>query len=104
MGGFAEALRALMAERGISGNALARQVPCDAALISRYRCGKQEPSARMARAIDDVLGAGGALVALAGPGRRAVLAGIAAAAAGPSLFGALDPDERERLAWAARHP
>jgi transcriptional regulator with XRE-family HTH domain len=104
MGGFAEALRALMAERGVSGNALARKVPCDSALISRYRCGKQKPSVRMARAIDDALDAQGALVALASPapGRRAVLAGIAAVVAGPSLFGTLDVDERERLAWAAR--
>lgn len=65
MGGFAEALRALMAERGISGNALARQVPCDAALISRYVTGKQRPSHRMACRIDEVLGAGGKLAALA---------------------------------------
>ena len=65
MGGFAEALRALMAERGISGNALARQVPCDAALISRYVTGKQQPSHRMACRVDEVLSARGKLAALA---------------------------------------
>ena len=58
---FAEALRALMAERGMSGNALARKVPCDKALISRLANGKQHPSADMARLLDNVLEAGGML-------------------------------------------
>jgi transcriptional regulator with XRE-family HTH domain len=72
VGGFAEALRALMDERGISANALARQVPCDKALISRYRSGRQQPSLRMAQTLDDVLGAGGQLAAL---GRAAAVSG-----------------------------
>src|ERR1022692_2956150 len=58
---FAEALRALMAERGMSGNALARKVPCDKPLISRLANGKQHPSADMARLLDNVLEAGGML-------------------------------------------
>ncbi|HUY51668.1 MAG TPA: helix-turn-helix transcriptional regulator [Streptosporangiaceae bacterium] len=62
---FSEALRALMTERAISGNALARRVPCDKALISRLAGGTQQPSANMARRLDDVLGAAGELVALA---------------------------------------
>jgi transcriptional regulator with XRE-family HTH domain len=66
MDAFAEQLRALMARRGISGNELARQVPCDPALVSRYLGGRQRPSRRMAGRIDDVLGAGGKLAALAG--------------------------------------
>jgi ribosome-binding protein aMBF1 (putative translation factor) len=65
VGGFAGTLRALMDDHGISSNMLARQLPCDKALISRYRSGRQEPSQRMARRIDDVLGAGGQLAALA---------------------------------------
>jgi len=88
--GFAEALRACMAERGISGYALAKLVPCDAALVSRYASGKQEPSARMARKFDEVLGAGG---------RLAALAVRAAPAAVPA-----DPGGLERLAWARQHP
>lgn len=64
MSGFAEALRALMAGHGLSGNELARLVPCDKALISRYLGGKQQPSQRMAWRFDDVLGAGGRLAAL----------------------------------------
>ena len=64
--GFAETLCTLMDERGISANALAAQVPCDKALISRYRNGRQHPSPRMARRVDEVLGAAGQLAALAG--------------------------------------
>lgn len=41
---FAGELRALMAERGISGRALARQVPCDPALICRYRRSAKTPT------------------------------------------------------------
>jgi hypothetical protein len=96
---FAEALSALMTHRGVSGRGLARQVPCDSALICRYRTGKQAPSANMAHRLDEVLQAGGHLAALAGPGRRAVLAGGAAAG-----LAALAPGSLERLAWARRHP
>jgi transcriptional regulator with XRE-family HTH domain len=99
---FASGLRELLDERGVSQGALARRIPCDRALICRYARGKQQPSAKMASRIDEILDAGGRLMALAGPRRRAVLAGIAAAAAGPTLFGALD--ERDRLAWTERHP
>lgn len=63
---FAEALRGLMADRGISGYALARMIPCNAALVSRYASGKQQPSRRMASRFDDVLAASGELAALAG--------------------------------------
>jgi transcriptional regulator with XRE-family HTH domain len=66
MGGFAETLRALIAERGISQRVLAGQVPCDPALISRYANGIQEPSPRMAGLLDNALGAGGKLAERAG--------------------------------------
>jgi transcriptional regulator with XRE-family HTH domain len=61
---FAEALRTLMDQRGFTTNGLAAQVPCDKALISRYRNGRQQPSERMARRMDEVLDAGGRLAAL----------------------------------------
>jgi hypothetical protein len=64
--GFAETLCELMDHRGISANALAAQVPCDKALISRYHNGRQHPSSRLARRVDEVLGGGGQLAALAG--------------------------------------
>lgn len=52
-----------MTERGMSGYALARRVPCDRGLISRYVNGKQQPSRRLAQRIDQVLGADGNLIA-----------------------------------------
>src|ERR1022692_4614128 len=98
---FAAQLRRLMPEDGISGNALARKVYVDPALICRYRSGKQQPSERIAKLIDDVLGAGGELVALAAqPGRRAVLAASGLA----GLAAVLGPELGDRLAWVAHHP
>jgi transcriptional regulator with XRE-family HTH domain len=57
-------LRALMDERGVSANALAHQVPCDKPLISRYLNGRQQPSGRMARRLDEVLSSGSRLADL----------------------------------------
>src|SRR5690348_17308616 len=81
---FASRLRALMAERGLGVLALARRVPCDKAQVSRVANGKQRPSATLAGRLDEALGAGGELAALA------------AAHDG----GAGD----EYVAWAQRHP
>src|SRR5260370_35009409 len=58
---FAGTLRALMDEREISGRALARKVPCDPGYVSRLASGKQRPSLRIARRLDELLGAGGGL-------------------------------------------
>jgi transcriptional regulator with XRE-family HTH domain len=63
---FAARLRDLMRERDMTGRGLARRVPCDPALISRLMSGRQQPSARMAARIDEVLAAGGELSAFAG--------------------------------------
>ncbi len=63
--GFAERLRALMAERGLSGKALAREAFCDPAYVSRLASGKQPPSAKIAQALDEALGANGELKTLA---------------------------------------
>ncbi len=93
--GFAEALRTLMAERGMSQRTLARRVPCDKGLISRYVNGKQPPSQRMARLVDEALGAGGELAALA---PRATMWR-------PSgLNGEFSPDDEERLTLAIQRP
>src|ERR1022692_313733 len=103
MSDFPGALRALMTEHGVSACELAHQVPCDPSLISRYRNGRQKPSAKMAGRLDEVLGADGALAALAEnklPGRGAVLAG--GLLAGSVL--SVGPEILERLAWAQRHP
>jgi transcriptional regulator with XRE-family HTH domain len=86
---FAEALRALMAERGVSGNSLARRAFCDKALISRLANGRQRPSTNMARLLDDALEAGGKLTALMET---------------PLLTTEIGPEGRDRLAWAVKHP
>lgn len=102
MDGFAGSLAALMRERGVSASALAREVPCDRALICRYRNGKQRPSERLASRIDDILGAAGALSALAErpPTRRAVLAGSLLAG---GLLG-IGAEALDRITWAQERP
>src|SRR5260370_14643128 len=62
---FAERLQALMAERGISERELARQAHCDRSYIHLLKQGKRRAGRRMAQLLDDALGAGGALAALA---------------------------------------
>lgn len=62
---FAGTLRELMAERGAGVRALARQVPCDHALVSRLLSGQQPPSASTAHRLDQILAAGGRLAAAA---------------------------------------
>jgi transcriptional regulator with XRE-family HTH domain len=63
--GFAERLGELLAERGISGRELARRVPCDRSYVSLLAQGRRRPSPEMAARIDQLLGAGGQLAALA---------------------------------------
>lgn len=91
MDDFARRLAALMEERGLGVRALARRVPCDAGYISRLRNDKVSPSAKVARRLDEVLGAGGELAA------SAVLTV-------DSAFTPDDPDDAGRLAFAARYP
>jgi transcriptional regulator with XRE-family HTH domain len=67
--GFADRLRALMAERGLSGLAVTRKVHCDQAYISRLASGKRRPSRKIAILLDDALDAGGELAALANHNR-----------------------------------
>lgn len=62
---FGEALRQLMDERGIGVRALAREVPCDAGHMSKVCNGHKGVSERTARRLDEILDAGGQLVALA---------------------------------------
>jgi hypothetical protein len=68
MESFAARLAVFMAGRGLGVRALARQVPCNHALISRYLNGHQSPSPGMAARLDGLLGAGGELAALAAAG------------------------------------
>lgn len=70
---FAERLRALMAERGIGVRALARQVPCDPGMVSRYASGHKMPSPAMAARLDAALDADGELAAMVGPNTPATV-------------------------------
>ena len=62
---FAEALTAAMDGRSIGVRELARRVPCDAGYVSQLRHGRKQPSPRIAARLDEVLGTGGELAALA---------------------------------------
>ena len=62
---FGERVLVLAQARGLSLRELARRVPCDASHLSQVVHGRERPSLRVAARLDDVLEAGGELVALA---------------------------------------
>ncbi|WP_433064388.1 helix-turn-helix domain-containing protein [Dactylosporangium sp. CS-033363] len=63
---FGEAMRARREAAGLSLRALARQAHVDPGHLSRIEAGTRPPTAAVAEAVDRVLGADGALVALCG--------------------------------------
>jgi transcriptional regulator with XRE-family HTH domain len=99
MSTFSGELCRLLAERGMSQRELARRANYDCGFVNKLCRGTRPATSAVARRLDEVLDAGGALMALVS--RREVLAGAAAAVAVP---GTLDADKRDRLAWARRHP
>jgi tetratricopeptide (TPR) repeat protein len=64
MSEFSDELRRLMAEHGIGVRKLARQVPCNPGYLSNLRNGKKRPSQQIAARLDELVDAGGLLVAL----------------------------------------
>ena len=71
MGEFGTELARLMAARGLGVRELARLVPCNPGHVSNLRTGRDRASAELAARLDEVLGAGGELLALVpAPGRR----------------------------------
>jgi transcriptional regulator with XRE-family HTH domain len=111
MDSFAKALAVLLDQRGISANALARQIPCNRALISRFRNGTQQPSVRLAQRCDEVLSAGGELAALAQGPAALPVPGLALPGLAPDadlyarITRALEDPERADLAtvhWLER--
>jgi transcriptional regulator with XRE-family HTH domain len=66
-------LRRLLAERGMSLRDLARHVPCDSGNLSKIARGQKRPSPELAARLDEVLGAGGRLAALAPAGAPGAL-------------------------------
>ncbi len=75
MSEFGTELARLMQERGTGVRELARLVPCNPGHVSNLRSGKARPSPELAQILDDILGAGGALAALAAASSRPVPAG-----------------------------
>ncbi|GAU64872.1 Xre family transcriptional regulator [Streptomyces sp. NBRC 110611] len=61
MSDFADLTRRALRDSGYSMSAAARAVSYDLAYLSRVLNGKQKPSAKLARALDTLVGAGGAL-------------------------------------------
>jgi transcriptional regulator with XRE-family HTH domain len=80
MSEFGRELARLMTARGMGVRELARAVPCNPGHVSNLRAGRDRASARMAARLDEILGAGGSLLAVA-PGQDAapVPAGVTAA-------------------------
>lgn len=65
MSEFGAELTRLMDDRGVGVRQLARLVPCNPGHVSNLRSGRDRPSQEMAARLDEVLGACGALLALA---------------------------------------
>lgn len=70
MSDFGRELSRLMDARGIGVRELARAVPCNPGHVSNLRSGKARPSPELAADLDERLGAGGRLAALAQPVKR----------------------------------
>jgi transcriptional regulator with XRE-family HTH domain/tetratricopeptide (TPR) repeat protein len=77
---FGDELQRLMAERGIGVRELARQVPCNAGHISQLRHGQKRASPQTAKRLDEVLDAGGTLIAVAARSSSRRASGSAAGA------------------------
>jgi transcriptional regulator with XRE-family HTH domain len=69
MSEFGRELARLMTARGMGVRELARAVPCNPGHVSNLRAGRDRASAKMAARLDEILGAGGTLLALA-PGSQ----------------------------------
>src|SRR6266851_1187403 len=77
MSSFGGELTRLMEAHGIGVRALARQVHYNPGHISNLRNGKAQPSPESAQELDDALGAGGTLAALANAATARSAGGIA---------------------------
>lgn len=65
--GFGDLLRGLRVARGYGVRELARRVPCSATAVSDLERGRRGVSSSLARRLDELVGAGGELVALLAP-------------------------------------
>ncbi|EMD29624.1 helix-turn-helix transcriptional regulator [Amycolatopsis azurea] len=85
---FGDALRRLRVARGLSQSKLAQRVPVHTSNVSRYESGQQHPEESIAARLDELLGAGGALLARWSP----------------LDVGPLDADQRDRIEYSRRFP
>ena len=119
---FASLVRDLLADRQMSANALAQEIPVDAGHLSRVLNGKRRPSLDLAKGCDRVFGTGDLLTEAVGRSapstqtgpedddaaaadglaarRRVLLGGIAMVAAAAGLFDANPIGARRRLGRA----
>ncbi|XVQ14225.1 helix-turn-helix domain-containing protein [Spirillospora sp. CA-255316] len=84
---FGERLRRLRAEHGLSLAELSRLVHYSRGHLSKVENGQKPASADLARVCDEALGAGGALAALAPPGRGGAASGAVCPYPGLASFG-----------------
>jgi transcriptional regulator with XRE-family HTH domain len=98
MSAFGEELGRLMAARGLGVRELARQVPCNPGHISNLRNGRKRASPQVAARLDDILGAGGELSALAAGQPRVPVPALELPAIMP------DPDLFDRITRAVDDP
>jgi hypothetical protein len=94
---FAEALTAAMDSRGVGVRELARRVPCNAGYVSQLRHGHKQPSPELAKKLDELLGAGGELAALAQGPAALPVPGLALPGLAP------DADLYARITQAVEH-
>lgn len=91
MSDFGDALKRLMAIRGLGVNALARQSHYSAGHISNLRTGSKQASQECAAELDDILGAGGELVALVPRGERRAADVVTRTTPKPANVGSFTP-------------
>ncbi|MGW2292294.1 helix-turn-helix domain-containing protein [Streptomyces phaeochromogenes] len=87
---FAARTRAALADQGISMRQAARALNYDLAYLSRVLNGKQQPSAKLARGLDQLADAGGSLEALAASDRQARRATSSLPPSAPAASTAVD--------------
>jgi transcriptional regulator with XRE-family HTH domain len=97
MSEFGDELRRFMAERGMGVRELARQVPCNPGYLSNLRSGNKRPSQQTAARLDEILDAGGLLVALTAGAPAGRAGDSAAAVEGAARLGALSAAQLDDL-------
>lgn len=99
---FSEAVKEALRERGMTLRAAARAMKYDPAYLSRALSGKQLPSPQLARSLDQLVGAGGKLIALAAATNGEAIARVARSVENPSCIDAGTVQAFADTLWAQR--